>query len=141
MEIAGIEPATLCMLSTRATNCAKPPSNCFDGNKWPGCGPRPLQSSPPLYIHWISWNNDVVLSREEKSPSAGTWLPLSTSFDVSAIPIAFSACPTVNGKDDEGDGCRMVTVVWYGTVRYGATRLRERLYPSLLCRHCSVVRK
>ena len=25
MEIAGIEPATFCMLSRRATNCAKPP--------------------------------------------------------------------------------------------------------------------
>ena len=34
MEIAGIEPATLCMLSTRATNCAKPPSS-VTGNRTP----------------------------------------------------------------------------------------------------------
>jgi hypothetical protein len=30
MEIAGIEPATLCMLSIRAANCAKPPDLPFD---------------------------------------------------------------------------------------------------------------
>ena len=35
MEIAGIEPATLCMLSTRATNCAKSPRNSVTGNRTP----------------------------------------------------------------------------------------------------------
>ena len=35
VEIAGIEPATLCMLSTRAANCAKSPRNSVTGNRTP----------------------------------------------------------------------------------------------------------
>ena len=33
VEIAGIEPATLCMLSTRAANCAKSPF-CYGARLW-----------------------------------------------------------------------------------------------------------
>ena len=77
MEIAGIEPATLCMLSTRATNCAKSP-NSVTGNRTPvsrvtGGDTHHYTNEDLLYTAEALWNLNRA-SQVESRFSAESWL-------------------------------------------------------------------